>query len=892
MRPLRRFSGLSGRSLRARPSRTVLTATGVALGVSLVLGVGILTRAIDGGFQDLFGAAYGNTDLIVVPQGASEAVGEDVLTRVTRAPGAQDVTGVVYAPAIRLTPEAAAILRRVLRNSRARTASEVAAVVQRARLTAREETVLRTAVQESPRARVNLTGREPGSRQPADISFTDGRDIRGGAEIVVERSWADDQGVRVGGEVVLATPSGLSTFRVVGVYRFETGRPVQGQTFVTVPLAAARRALDRPTGYDEIHVTAIAGTPVSSVQTAVRGVTGSGVRVLTPGERAEAVLRQLDALKAVLALFSAMGLFVGAFMIFNAFEITVLERQRELGMMRALGAAPGALAANLVREAAALGAVGAVGGVAAGIAGGYGLIAMVRALSLPIGTPSVTLGSVLVAVGAGLAVTVLAALEPARRARALSPIDAIEATSRGRRSPARRRAAVGLAFAAVGLVAAAALGTASEPGDIAGPGAAVSAVCLFAGLALLAPRLITPLVKLLSLPVRRLRPIEGRIAADAALANPARTATTASVVAIGFALVVATGTLALSFLHTVDRELSGSQGRDITIQAYDSSVLTSAPQLTFSPRLGAQLRGFPEARLVTPERFAASDAVLPGQRGFLLGFDPAVYGQIDETRYEGGSEKAVLAAVARGQVVVGDALARSAAIDPGDVVVLRGARGTRRVRVAGIARSVLFGGRQLGMSLTQLDQLYGIRRDSRLAIRATSPAAEARLQREIQQVLAGRYPQLAALSSDQLRAYVDEQLRQQVGLFYVLLLVVVVVSLLGLATTLTIAVVERRREIGVLRAIGCRPRQIQGAIGLEGLLVAMAGTCVGSAVGLVMGWTFVAALRSLLPSLQWVVPVETLGAGTVAAVLIGVLAAAVPARRSTRVPVVTAVSYE
>jgi putative ABC transport system permease protein len=849
---LRSLGSLATRGLRQRPGRALLTTAGISLGVALIFGVLLLTATIDSTFRGLFESVYGRTDLVASSPDPGARLPRGALDRARGVRGVESVQGALVA---------------------------VVAPVRRGRV--------------DEDAELNLAGVDPAAPDSSGREIVAGRAVRRGMEIELEERWAGDQEVEVGERIRLATPAGVRSLRVVGTFRFARTFGFGAEGFGTVPLGTARRILDRPRGFDELRIDAADGLALDVVRRRLERALGAGVGVETPRGKSDEVAEQLRALDVLLVFFAAMGLFVGGFLIFNAFQVTVMQRQRELGMLRTLGATRGAIARLILREALILGVVGTAVGLAIGVALAIGLVALMEAIGFPVSGLAFSTTALVAALAGGIVVALAGALVPAVRAGRTSPLRALLGVAESRRPPSRRRALAGVAVAALGLAGVFRLASADDiSGGVAATGMA-GVLALFAGVALVAPFLIVPLVRAMSWPLRRVAPIEGRLAADAAAANPSRTAATASGLMIGLALVTAFGSLGSSFLGSVQDELDTAFARDLTIQPRGFQP-GAGQQQTISPRLLERVRATPGVEVAAPERLFPAEDVLPGAgEGLVLGFDPRLHGRIDDSSYASGlGEDEVLAAVARGGVTVGEAIAKEERLAPGDRVRLRGAAGSRVARVAAVVETSIFGGQTIGVSLATIEAVFGVEGDSSIAVKAESAEARDGVERRLERIVEREYPQLQVLSNDELKEEIESQVDEQFGFFNVLLFLAVLVSLFGIVNTLSMNVLERTREIGLLRALGSSRWQVRRAIADESLLLALVGTLLGLVVGVALGWVFVEGIASAVPSVTYTPPYGTIAAVAAAGVVLGLLAAIVPARRAARMDVIEALAYE
>ena len=859
---LNSFYGLSFRQVRTRRLRVLLTAAGIVLGVGMICGVLLLAATIQRTFTDLSDSFYGPTDLVVSGEDSTGSLPRSALSRVEGTEGVEDASGSVFA-----------VLSLVGEDGR---------------------------VEDGNASVLNVSGDDPRATDFTDWETTDGRRIEGGREIQLEQSWADANGIDVGNRIELAAPDGVIELEVVGLLRFASGLDFGGEGFASMPLANARRAFDKPKAYDEIEIVVDGGeSAVERVDRRLVAEFGEGVDVSTPESKGEDVQDQLQALNVVLYFFAGMALFVGGFLIFNSFNMTVLQRMREIGMQRTLGATRPMIVRAVLVEALALGAVGAVVGLGLGLVLALGLIALMRSIDFPVGSLELTWIAPVAAVGTGLLTAGLGALNPALRAGRIAPIRAVLGAEGIRTRPRPARALLGVAMILPGLAGAFQLGAADETTGLVAAAGIAGTIAIFFGIALIAPFLIEPLTRLLSWPIRKLAPVEGRIAADSARSNPMRTAATATALMIGLALVVGINSLGSSFLKSIEREFDENLARDLTVQPRGFAP-GQGPQQTISNGLADRLERIPDASVVARERLVAVSELpgpaggKPGPQGLLFGFDPKVYDEVDATdlEAEGLSSAEVYRLLGKGQVTVGQGYADEDGIEVGDTLLLEGPSDTRKARVAALVETIFAGGQTVGMSLGTMSGVYGVTADSQIALKATSDAARPELERKVEKIVDRDHPNLTVLSNDELKGDVQDQLNQSFGFFNALVGVAIFASLFGVINTLSMSVIERTREIGVLRALGSTRWQIRRTIADESLVIALIGAAMGIAIGAGLGWALLKGLSFGIPGVSYTPPVATMIGVAFAAVVLGLIAAILPARRAARLDVVDALSYE
>jgi putative ABC transport system permease protein len=854
---LRSIDGLAARQLKTRPLRAALTAFGVVLGVGMVFGVLLLVGTIRHTFDDLVSSAWGKTDLIVSGE-ANGILPESTVDRVRAVPGVSDAAAYIGGVFTRLDARGRAV--------------------------------------EGAAGQIYVAGYDTAAMPPFDFRWVEGRKPGTGREIVLERNWARARGLSPGDRMRVATPTGTAELPVVGIFRFSSGLSFGGRGFAAMPVDAIRPLIDVPSGFHQVSVVVDDKDQLETIQKRLARALGPGATVKTPQGFSEDVKQQLNGLNLILYFFSGVALFVGGFLILNSFNMTVLQRMREIGMLRTLGASRRLITRTILTEALIIGALGSVLGLGLGIGLASGLIALMRGMEMPVGALQVTPGPAIVAVVIGMLVTAGGALWPARRAGRVSPIRAVLGSRGARTAPRRSRLVFGLALTIPGV----ALGGQFWGGDSSG--SALSGLygisltmTMFVGIALLAPFVIIPVIRLLAAPLRKVLPAGGRLAADSLLSNAGRTAATAAALTIGLSVVVVNSTFSASFMGTVSEQLEASFARDFTVQAAGQTLETGGgPGVPH--RLAREIAAMPETRAVTPIRALFLD--LPGiesgqKQGIAKAYDPGVYPLMDATPVKGATRESALRGVAAGGVIIGAQYARLADLDVGDVVSLRGPGGAARAPVTGVLDGIAdMGGNEMQMSLETMRRIYRITNDAQLAVRATSDAAAGPLGRRIEGLVARDYPGVELASVVDKKKEVRDQVSATFNMFNSIVAIAVIVSLLGVVNALAMSVLERTREIGVLRALGSSRWQIRRTMLDESLLICAAGAITGVAAGLAIGVAWLPGFAKVMPGLMFHFPGTTAFTVAVAAIVLGTLAAILPARRAARLKVIEALSYE
>jgi putative ABC transport system permease protein len=854
---LHSYDGLSIRQVRTRRLRSVLTGGAVALGVGMVFGVLLLSGTIRATFDDLINSAWGTTDLVVAPPNNAGSLPTSALEQIRATSGVRGAGGMIGANLRRLDDHGKAI---------------------------------------GGASGTMWTAGFDAADPPYDFRYQAGRAARSGREVIVEQGWARDRGLRLGDGIPVVTPSGPVRLRIVGLFTFSSGLSFGGAGLAGIPLAEARRLFDQPDGWMSISVRVRDREQVEAVQARLRRELGTRADVQTPSQVSDDVAEQLQALDVVLLLFGGMALFVGGFLILNSFTMTVLQRTRELGMLRTLGASRADIARSVLVEALLLAVLGTAAGLALGLGMAEALIAMLRGLDVPVGNLAVSPSSVVIAVVAGIVATLLGAALPARRAARLSPVQAAQGgTGTMRARPGIVQLGVALVLFLPGLL----FGGDYWFGDQNGGGLLWSIIgiagtmAMFAGIVLAAPFVIPPLVGALAAPLRWLFPTAGRLAADATRTNVRRTSATAIALGIGLAVIVVNATMASTFVHTIESQMTAGFARDLTVRPVGAGLEQGGAQVVPRP-VARAVAALPEAGVVTGVRvtFADLPRLTNQATGLIEGVDPAVWGTVDRSPLEGADRATAIRALDHGGVIVGSGYAERAGLRTGDAITLRGPRGLRRVRVAGVLQTVTdFNGQIIQMSQTALRELYGVTQDAQLVVQARSPQDRRALTAAVGRIV-DRNPGIEALSTAELQDSISKQINQQFNLFNAIVAIAVLISLLGVVNTLAMSVLERTREIGVLRALGASRWHVRGTMVAESVLVTLSGAIAGLAFGLVIAWVWARGFGDLLAGFVFSVPVPMLAGVAVAAVVLGTLAAALPARRAVRMDVVRALGAE
>jgi putative ABC transport system permease protein len=854
---LRRFSGISLRNLRARLQRTLLTAIGIVLGVGIVFGVITLSDTMSSTFSELYSRAFGAADITVTAAGGSGTFDREMVEKIRGYEG-------VESAAPRLSLPASLILSGEQENGLPEVRS------------------------------MRLFGVEPESAALATaFELTEGRFPKNGRELTLDGGSAESAGLEVGDRVTVGTPGGPEKLEVVGLLRIPGGS-FGGFGFGMTPLSYAQRAFDEPGRISGIAVEAAAGTPVPELRERLEQNLGEGLQAEISETRTREVSSQLQGFRISLLFFAGTALFVGAFLVFNALSMTILERTRELGMLRALGSTRAMIARSVIAEALILGLLGSVLGVLFGYGMAKGLVHLFgRAFLFEITTLALSPFALVSAIVVGVAVTVLAALYPALRAGRVSPVEAMRARSGTPGGGARRARLLSRLAPLIGLLL---LGvgapwiyylaknlSANLDGLVYASGIA-AVVGAFLGVSLVIPVLVRPLAALFSPILHLLFGVEGRMAAANATRNRGRTALTASALMVGISLVVAFAALGGSVLGSIRSYLEGSLGSDYVVQPASQNS-----DVTFSQDLPEKIGNIPGVEKTTT---LASTFLREGEEmSIVFGVDQN-YPEIFRVNYAAGGPDA-FAEIEDGGALVGKQLAETRKLSLGSKVKLPTPKGPKSYRVEGILdNDIVGGGAGIYLSKATLARDFNESEGEFLAIKAVPGSDRGAITHEIESVLREDYPQFSLYSSAEWKAQIESDFNRQYVFFYAIMGVSVAVSAFGVVNTLSMSVFERTREIGILRAVGTTRLQVGRLVIDEGIVISLIGCLVGVVLGSALGYLFVLGSGAGGFEVNFYYPKLPALAALLSGLLIGVFAGLLPARSAARKSIVEAVQYE
>jgi putative ABC transport system permease protein len=841
---------LTWKGLLAAKARFVMTALAVIIGTGFVAGSLTFGDTLERGFDDLFTSIVGAADVVIRPAGDDGEVATDDTGRVTGTFPTEVVDTLAALDEVRLADgevEGIAIL-------------------------------------------VDDAGEPIGQFGPPTIGVSafvnaelDPAELRAGrwptvdGEVAIDAATARTQGWEVGDRVGVVLDGPVSTKEVVGLFGLGEMDNLAGASVVVLDRATALERLGTDGELTAAYVAGEDGVDDATLVAAVTEALGDGYVVLTAAEVAEeqqaAIAPFIDIFSIALLVFAVVALLVGSFLIFNTFTIVLAGRLRELALLRAVGASRGQLLGAVIGEAAIVGAVGGAIGAGFGLLVARGLQAILGTVGLELPGQGLVIlpRTVIVAIVVGIVITVAAAIVPARRAVSIPPVAAL--TEVAVAAPVGRgiwRTVLGGVLLAIGIAALTAVLVADAGPVVMG----VGAVALFLGVAALSALLVRPLARVLGAPSAALG-VSGELARANATRNPRRTAATASALMIGLALV--------SFVSIFAASLEGSF-RETIERTFRSDAIVQAATIAGVPDDAIEaLEATPEVAVVAPA--AAGQVELDGRTLSLGVIAPQQLRAVFDLEVVAGD----LDGLEGGGLVLATSLADELGVDAGELITAGLPDGPADLPVAavidgegldvpGFLDPVTWEANG-GTASTVFNAyvLFADDVDTEVALAATEAALV-------------DLPQVRVLDQAGFADAIGTQVDQLLGVIYALLALSVLVALLGIVNTLALSVVERTREIGLLRAVGMTRPQVRRMVRTEAISVALIGAALGLALGIPLGAVFTRVERFNLTT--FVVPWTQLLVGVVLAGLAGLLAGVLPARRAANLDVLDALYAE
>lgn len=838
------------RALAARRARTLLTILGISLGVGVLVAALGVDAGLDASINRTVASIVGRADLRVAAFEES-GLSADTLRQLNDVPGVA-----LTAPAIErktyLVPASGASVD------------------------APPVTVLGVDPSAEPRVR--------------DLTLAAGKALEGSGDhsVLISQSLATSDNLALGQEIEILGAGAPLKVTVVGLLAGDGPALGSGGRTLVLPVRTAQLLSvadgEGPpaqlSGVTRVDIVIAAGATTDQVAASLgQALTLQPYVLSRPQDIAASLRAQTIDVRSTMALLAAITLFAAAILILNTMAMTVVERIRELGLLRAAGASRGQIARVVVTQALVLGTAGSLLGLLLGVVLAHVAAFGLRATGqLNIDGPEVTAPALLAGLAAGIGITLVAGFEPARRAAGVSPV----AVLRVRADPAQLvRSHTGwlvAVIAVIGVIAVILL-----PGgatNLAIPLRAVAIYVLLLVAVLITPAILAPLARLIGLPFALALRLEERLARGSLRRDPSRTALTVGALVIGLAMVVALASVAGNARVAATAWLGDVVPGDEVLTAISPTPIGEGG-------VDQQFAAIDGVDLATP--IASFDLAYAGTRLEAVAIVGADFLADGRLKFTAGDRTAALEALdAGGSTVLPAARAARMGVGVGDTIAVATSQGLVELKVAGLVERS-FPGRTGDAALVgwaDATDRFGVVGADAIAVRyAPGRAADAGPQVDA----LARQMALTAAPVSAVAGAVGDALDRLFGLLDLLALAAVVIAALGIVNTLSMNTLERVREIGMLRAAGMSRRQVWRSVLVEAGILGAIGGVVGSVVGVLVGMVLTGPGTMDVGA---AVPWSTVGLSLVLSVALAMLAAAQPARLAARVPIVMAVRGE
>ncbi|MBN1147055.1 MAG: ABC transporter permease [Anaerolineales bacterium] len=859
---------LARRNMRSRRGRTLLTLLGITLGVAVVLAIRVTNQTTLDSLRRVFDRTTGQASLVIAPVNANaKAIDQALLARVEKIDGVQTA-----APSLR-------------------------------------ERTLLASQSSSWQIEFNMSGIAAGSffelygidpQLDAEVRVYDLSEGRmpaaGKYEVVIPTELASEESLEIGEELSLLAPNGIERLEIVGLLADEGVALLNGGAVGFAPYDVAQNLFERSGEFDEIALRldpAISEDPraLEAFKQSLDERLGQDAEALYPAARGQTVSQMLATYQLGLTFFSLIAIFVGAFLIYNAFSMTIVERTREIGMLRAIGMNRRQVLGMVLAEAGLLSVVGSAVGLGAGVLLARGLIRLLGDLvTAEEGAVSVPWQGLAESVAVGIGVTLVAALLPALQAARIAPLEALRSRSRSGERARPLTWVSGLVLLFGGWLATYQV---QWPPALLFFAGNFALICFFLGATLTVTLAVGGLERLARPLAALLYRNEGALGSANVRRSIGRTTLTVASLMVALTMIISIESLAYSFEQDMQSWIQNALGGDLYLRA----------PLPLRESFGRKLGGVPGVEAVTATRVL--EIKVPPQ-GLLAGsgmdedfyfeaLDPRTFRQVGDMEFVAnqGDSAANWARLEQGKAVfVSNVVADRYGLGQGDEIVLHTSRGDQAFYVA--AEVVDFGGQGQVVYGTYEDLHYWFNEQGvdRFTLTVAQGYSIEAVSREIENRFQGRY-NLSLQTTESFKDSILDLMEQSFRLFDVLNMIGVIIGAMGVINTLTMNVIERQREIGGLRSLGMTRGQVLRMVLAEALALGLMGGVYGLGVGYLIANALIEGTNMMVGyDLVYMFTPNPFLVGVLIALGVVQVAAIYPARRAARVNIVESIKHE
>ena len=852
------------RSFKERPSRMMLSTFGIILGVAAILGIGITNQNALDAVRLLFENTAGKTDLIIVSADAEEGgFSEQILQQIER------MTEIEYA-----APSLQIITALVDSGSSEPMAMSFFGI---------------------DAGGLQLYGIDPESDVQARIyEITDGRFLAPDLdtyEVVLVDAFAKDNEIAVGDIIEIIAETGVEDLRVVGLIEKKGAGQLNNGAFGVLPLETAQKYFYREGEIDQVDLVLGSNSSGSDnldqVKTDIQTKLGEDYSVLYPAAQGQRMTQMLSNYQIGLNFLSAMALFVGAFLVYNSFSMSVVERTREFGMLRTTGMTKGQVIRLIISEAFLLGVIGSLLGALLGILLARGLSAVMgMLLSQEMNQIHTQQGILVTGILVGTVVAVISALIPALQAGRISPMEALRIRTRTRQGWLLEKGWIlGLVLL---IISAVILVLNPFPYDVQFRMGSMVVVFLFLGGTLSIPasvgfweRILKPLSALFF-------GRSGIIGSSNIQRAKLRTTLTVAALMVGASMMVIVWAITDSFKGDLDEWLKGYMGGDLYVTS----------PLAMGSDVWRRIESVEGVEAAAPTLYKNVEWILPSgevEHVDLMAIDPDSHLRVTSFVFadEAVDKQGLVRSLDEGDnVFISTVLSELYDIQQGDTIIIKTRTGDHPFRVAAVVVDFYQQGYVATISWSNMRRYFREDEAQAYLLKVQEGYKIDQVSQVIEDLYGDRY-RLSLISNQNLLNQVTVMLDQAFSMFDVLAVIAIVVGFFGIANTLTMNVIERTREIGMLRGVGMTRMQVLAMILSEAATLGFIGGLLGLLFGIILSRIFILAMTAMSGyQITYAFPLQRALIALVVAVIISQLAAMIPASRASRIRILDAIQYE
>jgi len=859
-----RKPNLALRSLASRPSRTILTSFGIVLGVAVILGIRITNVSTLDSLITLFTETSGKANLVVInSQLKDEGFYEGILYRIASFPGIKAAVP---------TLQAYTILGEDLAPGEF------------------ELNIMGAASQQ-----LLLFGIDPElDQQVREYNLVAGELLSedlNALEIVLVEDYADEKEVWVKDRIDIVTPDGPETLRIVGIISKDGAGQLNNGVFGVIPLETAQKMFNSEGKFDQIDILVeknlSSGNELDSLKIDLEQKLGKDYSVIYPAMQGKRVTQMMDMLTLGLNFFSGIAIFVGIFLIYNAFSMTVVERTREFGMLRTLGMTRGQITRQVFIEALILGMIGSIGGILLGILMSRGLIRLMEVLfAQEVKDVIIPLDGLVLAISVGIVAALMAAIIPARQAGNISPLEALRIRGNSSEGWLIKRGwilGIGLIVFSVLIIQ-----TNPFPDSMKELVAMGTIFPLFIGATLIIPVTVEVFERTIRPVVRFVYGNEGQIGSSNVRRAKIRTTLTVAALMVGVAMLLTLQALSLAFKNDINEWQEFYNGGDLFIFS----------NLPMRLVLAGKIESVEGVDIVSPIRYIDIKFTTPdGEKEDIVfsAIDPETHYQVTSFAFaanQGDKTELYNAIATRDAVFITTVLSEKYNLQQGDTIQLQTRSGQKDFEIAAIVTDFVENGNVIEGSWRVLRRYYGVNDASSFFVQIEPGYSVEEVMERID-VIHGKRNNLTIQSNEEVKEEGSKLLSQAFSMFDVVAIIGVIIASLGVINTLFMNVMERTQEIGMLRGVGMTRWQVAKMILAEAGMMGLIGGFYGLAFGIFLSRMLLTSLISLMGyDLIYVFPVQGIYIGLLISLIVSQIAAIFPGRRAAGINIVEAIQYE